>query len=365
MATNAESQASDVIKGIYCFQMLQGKTFIQPKREILSMMDMAKWLQSSAYAELLGFIQSLNMAIRNKKISDDFPKSEATKQMLQILDTLDQWTEEIKPIDQPQRFGNAAFRDWRNRLCEKADDLITPLLPDDAKESIIELKAYWKGITVTVVAHVLLGLHSISFIHSYFLFLIYANFVLEESFGNATRIDYGSGHELSFVAFLFCLCKLEVFHESDCCSLVLQVFNRYLDVVRNLQSRYRMEPAGSHGVWGLDDFQFLSYLWGSSQLIDHPTILPKSFVDPKICQENAHEYMFLDCINFINKMKTGPFAEHSNQLWGISGVPYWTKVNSGLIKMFKAEVVGKFPVVQHFVFGSLLSIAKYEVPRRV
>lgn len=42
---------------------------------------------------------------------------------------------------------------------------------------------------------------------------------------------------------------------------------RYLDVVRNLQSRYRMEPAGSHGVWGLDDFQFLSYLWGSSQLI--------------------------------------------------------------------------------------------------
>ncbi|EDV27609.1 uncharacterized protein TRIADDRAFT_53478 [Trichoplax adhaerens] len=330
MATNAESQASDVIKGIYCFQMLQGKTFIQPKREILSMMDMAKWLQSSAYAELLGFIQSLNMAIRNKKISDDFPKSEATKQMLQILDTLDQWTEEIKPIDQPQRFGNAAFRDWRNRLCEKADDLITPLLPDDAKESIIELKAYWK-----------------------------------ESFGNATRIDYGSGHELSFVAFLFCLCKLEVFHESDCCSLVLQVFNRYLDVVRNLQSRYRMEPAGSHGVWGLDDFQFLSYLWGSSQLIDHPTILPKSFVDPKICQENAHEYMFLDCINFINKMKTGPFAEHSNQLWGISGVLYWAKVNSGLIKMFKAEVVGKFPVVQHFVFGSLLSIAKHEVPRRV
>ena len=37
-------------------------------------------------------------------------------------------------------------------------------------------------------------------------------------------------------------------------------------------------------------------------------------------------------------MKTGPFAEHSNQLWGISGVPYWAKVNSGLIKMFKAEV---------------------------
>ncbi len=38
-------------------------------------------------------------------------------------------------------------------------------------------------------------------------------------------------------------------------------------------------------------------------------------------------------------MKTGPFAEHSNTLWGISGVAEWNKVNSGLIKMLKAEVV--------------------------
>jgi len=38
------------------------------------------------------------------------------------------------------------------------------------------------------------------------------------------------------------------------------------------------------------------------------------------------------------KVKTGPFAEHSNQLYNISGVPSWSKVNSGLIKMYKAEV---------------------------
>ena len=38
------------------------------------------------------------------------------------------------------------------------------------------------------------------------------------------------------------------------------------------------------------------------------------------------------------QVKTGPFAEHSNQLWNISAVPHWEKVNSGLIKMYKAEV---------------------------
>lgn len=42
-------------------------------------------------------------------------------------------------------------------------------------------------------------------------------------------------------------------------------------------------------------------------------------------------------------MKTGPFAEHSNQLWNISAVPSWSKVNQGLIRMYKAEVSGGRP----------------------
>uniref|UniRef100_A0A8C6YDX0 Serine/threonine-protein phosphatase 2A activator n=3 Tax=Colubroidea TaxID=34989 RepID=A0A8C6YDX0_NAJNA len=55
-------------------------------------------------------------------------------------------------------------------------------------------------------------------------------------------------------------------------------------------------------------------------------------------------------------MKTGPFPEHSNQLWNISAVPSWSKVNQGLIRMYKAECLEKFPVIQHFKFGSLLPI---------
>jgi len=306
---------------------LNNHKFVIPTKQLTNPSQVPVWEKSKAYSELVGFILLLNEAVKNKKVNDDYPVSDAIQSVLDLIATLEEWIRAIPPIDQPQRFGNKAFRTFFNRLKEEASALVSEILPESHQAAVPEISVY-----------------------------------LVESVGNDTRIDYGTGHELAFVAFLCCLCQLDVLKEPDYPAIVLRVFERYLNLVRHLQLTYCMEPAGSHGVWSLDDYQFLPFLWGSSQFIDHNRIKPKSFPEPDIYESFYKDYLFLSAIKFINKVKTGPFSEHSNQLWGISGVATWSKVNSGLIKMYRVEVLSKYPIVQHFLFGSLLTLEPSDNP---
>ena len=47
---------------------------------------------------------------------------------------------------------------------------------------------------------------------------------LRESFGNRVRIDYGTGHETCFVAWMFCIKKLKLVTDEDNQALVTRVF---------------------------------------------------------------------------------------------------------------------------------------------
>lgn len=336
---------------------------------------------------------------------------------------------------------------------------------------------------------------------------------IKDSFGDPFRLDYGSGHELHF--FIFMIICLEsyrdagglldpshtLFHVLNLHTIlphpppavpsdmieqvrgrrqefIFFVFREYLSLMRAIQEHYHLEPAGSHGVWGLDDYHHLPYVFGAAQLIHFdirtpffnkdsqgrdtirpPLPLPPSSslpdtadatsassMTPESLQEevNHHhykdsaqkeentaapventpppptlsipssssisrpssastllvvdappcdpvvlssssppppfsssafgsehvkrfrtedvcvkekvfelkdEYFYLHMISWIYTHKHGPFHEHSNMLYNISSVATWEKTYVGMMKMYMAQVLGKFNVAQHFLFG--------------
>lgn len=169
-------------------------------------------------------------------------------------------------------------------------------------------------------------------------------------------MDYGTGHEAAFGLFLLCLCLIRFFDSSPSeeRSIVLIVFYRYLRLCWRLQDVYRLEPAGSHGVWGLDDYSFLGYIFGSAQLRGKFCVRLEKRRFNRDAGEGQKEIpvsailrtplsptnLYFVSISRIHEFKRGPFHEHSSQLYAIAtGVPNWVKVHSGLFKMYEVSSV--------------------------
>ena len=75
---------------------------------------------------------------------------------------------------------------------------------------------------------------------------------------------------------------------------------------KRVMSYCRLEPAGSHGVWGLDDYQFLPFVFGSNQLAAHPDIRPGSIHTPDALSKSAQaDYLYLGCVGFV--LQVSPF----------------------------------------------------------
>lgn len=117
---------------------------------------------------------------------------------------------------------------------------------------------------------------------------------------------------------------------------------RYLQLIRRLILTYTLEPAGTHGVWGLDDHSFVSYIFGSAQLapaITSPAEIvtegslpnapnPADVAKASAVERERKRNMYFSAIGFIYDVKKGPFWEHSPILFDISGVKAgWAKIN--------------------------------------
>ena len=314
-------------------------------RQILSQTDLNDFLNSSTFNEIESFLMALNDSVKGKeRTAVSNSDSPIIKWLLELLTAAESLICKFPPQNRNadvNRFGNVTFRDW---IFAMQDDLIPEFMKrapfrDGEERRLKELEGY-----------------------------------LVNSLGSSQRIDYGTGHELHFLIFLY---GLKVPSE-DYSELVLSVFSAYVKLMRSLQKTYWLEPAGSHGVWGLDDYHFLPFLFGSGQLCENGKgksegnggIRPRAVHSAEMVHYLAPKYIYFDSILNILQIKAATTASKSptedllshvpntNALrWmspvldDISAVKTWEKVNSGLVKMWKAEVMSKLPIMQHLLFG--------------
>ncbi|ANB11059.1 peptidylprolyl isomerase RRD1 [Sugiyamaella lignohabitans] len=325
-------------------------SYSTPGKKIHDQSDLIYFQQSIAYNRIQNLITSISQAVIQKFPADINSSSihPVFKSIIEILQTLSKWCDEIEPVIGPRRFGNIAFRQWHTVLENRSGQLLTEKLAEPLAFSTIgdemsdKVSAENSPLTELI---------------PYF----------QGSFGSKQRLDFGTGHELSFLAFIGGLILLGVIDQPSGEDILL-VFETYFEVIRKLVLRYTLEPAGSHGVWGLDDHFHLPYILGSAQLVDpqsngipKPSSIiskdvptPRSVLDKASVSKYARTNLYFKAIDFVYQVKRGPFYEHSPILYDITGVPTWNKIYRGMIKMYNAEVLGKFPVVQHFIFGSAL-----------
>ncbi|GME48535.1 putative serine threonine-protein phosphatase 2a activator 2 protein [Neofusicoccum parvum] len=301
-------------------------TFRTPTRRILSPHDHDLFKASPTHALLLSFIFTLADSVQDTPISAVAaqPPHPTVAAILDVLDRAEAVLQRCPAEDAGgSRFGNKAFRTFVDEVTS-------------------EQTAWHERVGVTAPA-------AVAECAAY----------LAGSFGNSTRIDYGSGHELNFFCWLLCLYQLGLLPRGAFAAVVLRVFPRYLALMRGVQTTYYLEPAGSHGVWGLDDYQFLPFLFGAAQLLHHRFIRPKSIHSALVLEECARDYLYLDQVAFVNSVKNVEGLRwHSPMLDDISAARNWAKIEQGMRKMFVAEVLGKLPVMQHFLFGSLIPAAE-------
>lgn len=172
-------------------------TFTPPTKRIHEGQDVSHFLTSLAYRDIGTFILQLNHALipRNSTSSSPVPttfklpsssaesNTPSIRALQHLLAKVESYLDEAPPDPGPRRFGNVSFRKWFELVEQRVGDLLGEGLLGETlkgKAARDEVSKYFLG-----------------------------------AWGSSQRLDYGTGHELSFVAFLGCLWKLGFFKDGE------------------------------------------------------------------------------------------------------------------------------------------------------
>lgn len=201
-----------------------------PEKRILEPTDMPTFRVSSARLEILLFIMTCTQHAILQVSNNKHPLAQWLQQMEQAITLFPSENDTAK-----QRFGSPKFREWHQYITTEAQNWIQ------------ETYKFEDGNITAALTH-----------------------FMSTSFGSPQRLDYGTGHELTFFQLLGTLYKFQLMSIEEC----LDVIPRYYGVVDAIITHYKLEPAGSHGVWGLDDHFHIAYIIGAAQLTSKSSHAP-------------------------------------------------------------------------------------------
>ncbi|KAI5481820.1 phosphotyrosyl phosphatase activator [Pseudohyphozyma bogoriensis] len=271
---------------------------MEPCRKIFTEQDVTSWTLSEAYARVYLMLTRLKAAAEVPV--SDIVESDSVKSLVKFLEHLSSWVETVPPLSGAQLYGNPAFREWFLVMDENKKDFHASVLPASvlpfAEPELDE--------------------------------------ALRSSFGSPERLDYGTGHELSFLCYLTILRLVEVLTEADEPAIAKCVFPAYLAVVRKLKREYSLELAGTKGIWGVDENEHLKYLTDASQ---KRTVTPTGIT-----------HRFIPAL--LRLETTTPATPDTESPTSASA----NANDQGLLKMYREEVLKRLPVIRHLRFGEIL-----------
>lgn len=160
-------------------------SFGVPKKQILTQEQLESFKTTSTYDAIIQYITVLNEAVVGVKLGDECEPSDVSglaqkswsirltrslqsiDALLSILEAVGSIAKSTPPVENSaSRFGNPAFKSFYDKVSEESR-ILHEKIPGLPKDAFKEVSTYFN-----------------------------------ESWGNRTRIDYGSGHELNFLCWL-------------------------------------------------------------------------------------------------------------------------------------------------------------------
>lgn len=176
-------------------------TYIKPVKRINEGHDVAHFLTSCAYRDICLFVMQLNVSMCPRTVTENGVTHvkvwnltdkviveglvERIQSMLKVIEAL---IDAVPADTGPRRFGNISFRRWHAVLEERIVSMMRDYIPHE----ILDAGMGGEATAQDELVSYLLG-----------------------SFGSGLRLDFGTGHELSFLAFIGCLWKMGGFTGKD------------------------------------------------------------------------------------------------------------------------------------------------------